>query len=409
MVGMEVAAEHVVDVFGSGAGGSQPVEPGLVPAQMPRLVPDVVLVAADTGVEQDSVSAGAQQIGLDRHDNPAGLGAEHLGDQPVQMGRQSLVRRLGKNLAGPQVGRFPIHHSVDLDVADPPQVDDLFPVGCVVRIVRIIDARRHGKQAIVVGIVRTRLGPPIAESPALVMRLDALADPEPDTARTDPLWKRVVSLAHRVIDLHDDYPDEWKTFVSGIPGPGLMADVVASTLPLPPEEKAQLLAETDPARRLERVASHLEREVTIAETQRALSSKSDSDDMEPGRRERLLRRRMREIEQELGEADPSIQEAEELRERIDKAKLPAAAREQAERELKRLAALPQHAPDRHLIRTYIEWMADLPWSVESEDKLDLPTAREILDADHHDLEKVMRGCVTPDFGKIKTGFGPRRG
>ena len=119
-----------------------------------------------------------------------------------------------------------------------------------------------------------------------------------------------------------------------------------------------------------------------------LNQTSDSDDMEPGRRERLLRRRMRELEKELGEADPSIREAEELRERIEEANLPEAAREQAERELKRLAALPQLAPDRHLIRTYIEWMADLPWSEESEDKLDLPTAREILDADHHDLEKV---------------------
>jgi ATP-dependent Lon protease len=97
---------------------------------------------------------------------------------------------------------------------------------------------------------------------------------------------------------------------------------------------------------------------------------------------------MRELEKELGEADPSIREAEELRERIDEANLPQDAREQAERELKRLAALPQLAPDRHLIRTYIEWMADLPWSEESEDKLDLPAAREILDADHHDLEKV---------------------
>ena len=303
---------------------------------------------------------------------------------PLAIGREKSLAALEE---ASQSGFLIVASQRDPSIEDP-QVDDLFPVGCVVRVVRIIDARRHGKQAIVVGVVRTRLGSPIAESPALQMRLDALTDPELDAARTDPLWKQVVSLAHRVIDLHDDYPDEWKTFVSGIPGPGLVADVVASTLPLPPEEKAQLLAETDPARRLERIASHLEREVTIAETQRALSSESESDDMEPGRRERLLRRRMREIEQELGEADPSIQEAEELRERIDEAKLPAAAREQAERELKRLAALPQHAPDRHLIRTYIEWMADLPWSKESEDKLDLPAAREILDADHHDLEKV---------------------
>ena len=269
-----------------------------------------------------------------------------------------------------------------------PGFDDLYPVGCVVRVVRIIDARSHGKQAVVVGVVRTRLGAPIADSPALRMRLDVIDEIDPEPNVTDAIWKKVVGLAHRVIDLHDDYPDEWKNFVSGIPGAGLLADVVASTLPLPPEEKALLLEEAHPTQRLERVAAHLEREVTIAETQRALNQTSDADDMEPGKRERLLRRRMRELEKELGEADPSIREAEELRERIDEAHLPEAAREQAERELKRLAALPQLAPDRHLIRTYIEWMADLPWSEESEDKLDLPAAREILDADHHDLEKV---------------------
>ncbi len=276
-----------------------------------------------------------------------------------------------------------------LDAAtEDPGFEELHPVGCVVRVVRIIDARGHGKQAIVVGIARTRLGPPVADSPAMRMRLDVLKDADSDPDATDAAWKKVVALAHRVIDLHDDYPDEWKTFVSGIPGSGLLADVVASTLPLPPHEKALLLAEINPQLRLERVAAHLEREATIAETQRALSQGTHSDDMEPGRRERLLRRRMRELEKELGEADPSIREAEELSEKIDAANLPEAAREQAERELKRLAALPQLAPDRHLIRTYIEWMADLPWSVESVDKLDLPAAREILDADHHDLEKV---------------------
>jgi ATP-dependent Lon protease len=270
-----------------------------------------------------------------------------------------------------------------------PTLDDLYPVGCVVRVLRIIDARRDGKQAIVVGVARTRLtGPPVEEDPALALRLDPIADVKGDSPELEAIWKRVIALAQKVIDLHDDYPDEWKTFVSGIPSPGLMADVIGSTLPLPPEEKIALLEETDPARRLERVARHLEREVTIAETQRALSDQTGREEMEPERRERLLRGRMREIETEIGESDAGIREAEQLRAKIEEANLPEAAKSQAERELQRLAALPQHAPDRHLIRTYIEWMAELPWSKETEDKLELPAAHEILDADHHDLEKV---------------------
>ncbi len=266
---------------------------------------------------------------------------------------------------------------------------DLFPVACVVRVLRVIDARRDGKQAIVVGIVRTRLddAPELGSDGAMLSRLNPLRDLDTETPELETSWRHVISLAHRVIDLHEDYPDEWKTFVAGIPTPGLLADVVGSTLPLAPEEKIALLEDVDPRGRLERIARHLEREITIAETQRALAGEADDEEMDPERRKRLLRWRMRDIESELGE-DSGIREVEELRERIEEAGLSEEALAQAERELQRLSALPQHAPDRHLIRTYVEWMADLPWSATTEDKLDLHDARAVLDADHHDLDKV---------------------
>ncbi len=273
---------------------------------------------------------------------------------------------------------------------DDPALPDLHGVGCVVRVVRVIDARRDGKQAIVVGVVRTRLPvtPEPSDDPALLVQLEPISDLSADSAEARAIWQRVVALSEQVIDLHDDYPDEWKNFVANIPTAGLLADVIASTLPLPPEEKVLLLEEADPARRLERLARHLEREVTIARTQRALSRSSSGEEMDPEHRKRLLRRRMRDIESEIGEGDAGAREAEELRERIDAAKLPEEAQAQAERELQRLAALPPHAPDRHLIRTYLEWLADLPWSSETEDKLEVAAARAVLDADHHDLEKV---------------------
>jgi ATP-dependent Lon protease len=303
---------------------------------------------------------------------------------PLAVGRPRSLAALSQAGAG---GFLIVATQRDPGIEEP-GVDDLHPVACVVRVLRVIDARRDGKQAIVVGVVRTRLTPPLTEDPALTMRIDPVADAEADPAATAAAWERVVELAKRVIDLHDDYPDEWKNFIEGIPTASVLADVIASTLAMPPEEKVALLVEADPARRLDRVAKHLEREVTIAETQRALRSSAEPGEMDPKRRERLLRRRMHEIEEELGEADPGLREAEELRERIEAANLPEAAKAQAERELQRLAALPQHAPDRHLIRTYLEWMADLPWSVETEDKLEIPAAREVLDADHHDLEKI---------------------
>jgi ATP-dependent Lon protease len=269
-----------------------------------------------------------------------------------------------------------------------PGVEDLHPIACIARVVRIIDAKRDGKQAIVVGVARTRLHTPVSVDPVITMEIDPVIEIEERTPERQALWQRVIELSHRVIDLHDDYPDEWKNFVQGIPSAGLLADLIASTLPLPPEEKIALLGEANPTHRLERVAGHLEREVTIAEAQRALSHKSDDEEMDPKRRERLLRRRQRDIEEEIGEGDSGLREVEELRERIEAAKLPEVAKAQAERELQRLSAIPQHAPDRHLIRTYVEWMADLPWSKRTEDKLDLHAAHDVLDADHHDLEKV---------------------
>jgi ATP-dependent Lon protease len=302
---------------------------------------------------------------------------------PLAIGRP---RSLAALAAAGDEGFLIVATQRDPSIEDP-SFDELHPVGCIVRVVRVVDARREGKQAIVVGVARTRIVPPEPGADGSLLAIDPLDETEPDSDELDARWQRVIGLAHRVIDLHDDYPEEWKEFVQGIPTPGLLADLVASTLPLPPEERIALIEEAKPSRRLARIADHLEREVTIAETQRALSS-SGAEEIDPARRERLLRRRLRDIEDELGEGDPGIREVEELREKIEAAGLPELARAQADRELQRLSALPQHAPDRHLIRTYVEWLADLPWSTQTEDKLDLHAARIVLDEDHHDLEKV---------------------
>jgi ATP-dependent Lon protease len=182
-------------------------------------------------------------------------------------------------------------------------------------------------------------------------------------------------------------PDEWKAFIQGIPTPGILADLVGSNLALSHQDKIRLLEEPDPEKRLEMVEAHLEKEVTIAETQRNLADQA-GDETDPRRRERMLRQRMREIQKEIGETDAGSREVDELREKLDALTLPEEAETLAERELRRLSSLPQHAPDRHLIRTYLEWMLDLPWNTQSDDCLDLLEARKILDADHHGLGKV---------------------
>jgi ATP-dependent Lon protease len=270
-----------------------------------------------------------------------------------------------------------------------PALGDLHPVACVVRVVRVVDARGQARQALVLGLTRTRFheAPPGAGN-ALRCRIEPLVDATAPSTEAEAARTRVVALAHRVIDLRDDYPDEWKNLVSQIPTPGLLADLIASNVGLSAEERIALLCEPDPVKRLWRIASALEREITIAETQRALRAERGPEDEDPKHRERLLRRRMREIQKELGEDEGGGREADDLAERLEAAELPPDAASHAERELRRFRALPQHAPDRHLVRTYLEWIADLPWSKQTEDQLELDHARAVLDADHHDLEKV---------------------
>jgi len=302
---------------------------------------------------------------------------------PLAIGRPKSVAAL--EAAG--LGGFLLIATQKDPALDEPGLDDLHPVACIARVIRVIDARRDGKQAVIVGVARARFGPLVASEPALLVKITPVAESEGNGER-EAAWRRVVELSQRVIDLRDDLPGEWKAFVAGVPHPGMLADLVASTLPLAVDEKVKLLAEADPGLRLRFLEKQLEREILIAETQKTLRTEVEGDEMDPRRRERLLRGRMSDIQSEIGEGDTGAREVEELREKIEAAGLPTEAQAQADRELKRFAALPQHAPDRHMIRTYLEWLADLPWSQETGDRLDVAEARGVLDADHHDLDKV---------------------
>ncbi len=303
---------------------------------------------------------------------------------PLTVGRAGSLIALEEAGDG---GYLVVATQIDPETETPGQ-GDLHPIACIARIVRVVDARREARQALVVGVLRTRMRPVSSEDDAMRVIVEPMPEPTASDTEAETARQHVLHLAHQVIDLRDDYPDQWKTMLSELPSPGLLADLVAANLPMSLEERIALLAEADPGPRLWQLAALLEREVTIAETQRTLKEEEDDEEIDPARRERLLRRRMRDIESELGEADEGQREADELAERIDAAELPAEAQAHADRELRRFRALPQHAPDRHMLRTYLEWVADLPWAVQTDDLLDLKAARAVLDEDHHDLDKV---------------------
>lgn len=303
--------------------------------------------------------------------------------RPLAVGRAQSLAALEAAGTG---GLLVVATQLDPEIEEP-DLDDLYPFACIVRLARAVDAQGAGKQAIVVGVARAQLKEVEAREPCLMARIEPLSESDAQSADRDALWKGVIERAHRIIDLRDDLPEEWKAFVAGLPSPGLLTDLVASTLPLSPEEQISLLGEANAEERLGRISAHLDREVTIAETQREISARTDAES-DPRQRERLLRQRLRDLQAEIGEVDPGQQETDALRERIEAAELEGEAATHAEREFKRFAGLPTQAPERHALRTYLEWIADLPWNKESEDSLELVEARRILDEDHYDLDKV---------------------
>ncbi|MCA9511517.1 MAG: endopeptidase La, partial [Myxococcales bacterium] len=311
------------------------------------------------------------------------------GTIPLQIGRPRSLAAL-EAAARPEAGGLLVIATQYDPATEEPLLHDLYPVGTIARVVRVVEPREGGRQALVIGVARARLVDLAGFEPSLRARIEAVPDAPIETPEGHAVWRRVAALAERVIELRDDMPDEWKQFLSGIPSGGLLADLVASNLPLSRDDKAQLLTQTDPVARLRRVETALEREVTIAETQRALRSESELEGADPRERERTLRRRMREIQDEIGEGDGGLREVDQLREKLDAKELPDDVRAAAERELKRLSAMPQQAPDRHMLRTYLEWIADLPWLDETEDAIDLARARQVLDEDHHGLDEVKR-------------------
>ncbi|MGH3050442.1 MAG: endopeptidase La, partial [Gaiellaceae bacterium] len=242
---------------------------------------------------------------------------------------------------------------------------------------------------LVQGLERIRLDHRLDTDPYLLGEFSALPDVVVDTPELEALTRNVQGLFGRIIGLAPYLPEELQLAAANVDDPSALCHLVASTLrTISPAERQDLLETVDVELRLRKVSTILNRELEVFELGSRIQSQVQSE-MEKGQREYFLRQQLKAIQAELGENDPEAAEAAELRERIDALPaLPDDARRAAERELSRLERLPPAAAEYGVIRTYLEWILTLPWGTTTEDNLDLEHAREVLDADHFDLEKV---------------------
>jgi ATP-dependent Lon protease len=268
-----------------------------------------------------------------------------------------------------------------------PGPDDLYEVGVVGVVARMLKVPDGTLRILVQGTQRVRLGPYVAEQPYLVARISELPDITADGPELEALTRNVQRTFSEIIEQIPYLPEELQMAVANLDDPAALAHLIAGALRISTEEKQQLLEEVEVVTRLRHLSQILARELEVVQLGTQIQSQVQSE-IDKGQREFFLRQQMKAIQDELGEGDEQQAEVNELREKIEAAKLPEHAQKAADRELSRLEKLPPAAAEHGVIRTYLEWLIELPWSVETEDNLDIAHAREVLDADHYDLEKV---------------------
>jgi ATP-dependent Lon protease len=271
--------------------------------------------------------------------------------------------------------------------AEQPSWDDLYDIGTAAIVHKLVKVPDGTLRILVQGLQRITLAGHVQDDPYLVGRFTVLADVVNESKELEALVRNVQMQFGRIVGLVPYLPAELELAAANVEDPGALSHLVASTLRLKTDEKQRLLEEPHVERRLLAISAILNRELEVFELGTKIQSQVQSE-LERGQREYYLRQQLKAIQEELGEGDPEQAELRELRERVDAADLPDHARKAVDRELGRLERLPTASAEYGVIRTYLEWILSLPWSNVTEDNLDLDRARQILDEDHYDLEKV---------------------
>jgi ATP-dependent Lon protease len=271
--------------------------------------------------------------------------------------------------------------------ADEPGPDELYDVGVAGVVARMLKVPDGTMRILVQGTQRVQIGEYVTEEPYLVARISELPEVVEPSPELEALTRNVQNTFSQIIEGIPYLPEELQLAVANVDDPSALCHLIAGAMRIATEEKQELLEEVDVAKRLRRLSEILARELEVVQLGSKIQSQVQSE-MEKGQREYFLREQLKAIQQELGEGDERQAEVNELRERIENAGLPEHAVKAAERELTRLERLPPAAAEYGVIRTYLEWLTELPWNEQTEDNLDIEHAREVLDTDHYDLEKV---------------------
>ncbi|MFQ5862910.1 MAG: endopeptidase La [Candidatus Brocadiales bacterium] len=265
--------------------------------------------------------------------------------------------------------------------------DDLYGYATAAVVLQMLRMPDNSARMLVQGIARLKINEFIQEQPYLIARVQPLEDELETGMEMEALTRSASDQFMKMISMTSNLPEELKVAVVNIEHPGRLADMIASHLSISVHEKEEILEAVNVRNRLQKVNTFISREMEVLEMAKKIQGQVKSE-VEKGQREYYLRQQLKAIQEELGEGDERTMEINELKKKIEEAKLPPEALKEAERELSRLEKMPPQAAEYTVSRTYLDWLISLPWSVSTADNLDINAAQKVLDEDHYNLKKV---------------------
>ncbi|MGA2220943.1 MAG: endopeptidase La [Verrucomicrobiia bacterium] len=270
-----------------------------------------------------------------------------------------------------------------------PRLEQLYEFGCVARVNRMLKFPDESVRVLIQGLKRFKIVRSQSETPYLIAQIEPLDDQFTPGIELAALARNAVNQFQEVVSLSPSLPEELKVATLNIEDPGKLADVIAANLNLSLEEKQRLLETADVRVRLSMLGTLLNRELEVLRLGSEIQTKV-SKALSKSQREYFLREQLKAIQKELGESNEHGEETKELRDKIDKAMMPAEVKKVAIKEVERLESMPAAAAEYTVARTYLDWLIAVPWSKSTEDKLDIARAKCILDEDHYDLQQVKK-------------------
>ncbi len=304
---------------------------------------------------------------------------------PLTVGRESsiqLIESLGEERS--------IIVAAQLDPRlDTPKPEDMHEVGTLATVHKVVRMPNQSRFVFTEGVSRVKLLRYIQTEPFMIAEMEELEDVDPESnSNVEALVRNVISQFQQIVSESATLSDELKTIAGSIEDPTRLVDFVASSLPfLTTDDKQKLLETPTVFARLEQLNKQLAKEIEVQQLRTKIQSEVQ-DQVQQSQRDYYLREQLKAIQKELGEQDEGQREVDDLREKIEAAGMPEDVKKEAMKELNRLGRMSPMAADYGLTRNYIEWLAVLPWSKSSGEKIDITKARDILDEDHYELKKV---------------------